>query len=311
MEVRRVFVRRLIVTGHRPAAWGLDERTARSKLRGMDVTFTPIARFGLEASAEVLTRAFADYFVKIAFTAVALQAMERLDSVDLGQSPVVRLDGEPVGAALIARRGTVSRLAGMALVTSARRRGLGHVLMERLLADARARGDRRMVLEVIEQNTAAVHLYEDVGFVRQRRLVGFAGPAPASLVPVPGLMPASLDEVGAAMTRLDAEVGWPWQISGETVARLPPPACGYALEGAWIALVNPGAPVVGIRALAVDNPGHHGGSAVRLLHAVMARHPSKEWRISAFWPEELSGWFTRAGFIRQELTQWQMVRKLD
>jgi ribosomal protein S18 acetylase RimI-like enzyme len=277
----------------------------------MDVTFTPMAGFGLAASAELLTRAFADYFVRISFTAVGLQEMERLDSVDLAQSCVVRLDGEPVGAALIARRGAVSRLAGMAFLTSARRRGLGRVLMDRLLADARARGERRMVLEVIEQNTAAVHLYEDAGFVRRRRLVGFAGPAPASLAPVPALMPASLDEVGAAMTRLDGEVGWPWQISGETVARLLPPACGYALEGARIALLNPGAPVVGIRALAVDNPGHHGGSAVRLLHAVMARHPAKEWRISALWPEELAGWFTRAGLIRQELTQWQMERELD
>ena len=276
----------------------------------MDVTFTPMVGFGLAASAELLTRAFADYFVRISFTAVGLQEMERLDSVDLAQSCVVRLDGEPVGAALIARRGTASRLAGMAFLTSARRRGLGRVLMDRLLADARARGERRMVLEVIEQNTPAVHLYEDAGFVRRRRLVGFAGPAPASLAPVPALMPASLDEVGAAMTRLDGEVGWPWQISGETVARLLPPACGYALEGARIALLNPGAPVVGIRALAVDNPGHHGGSAVRLLHAVMARHPEKEWRISALWPEELAGWFTRAGLIRQELTQWQMVREL-
>lgn len=277
----------------------------------MDLTFTPMTGFGLEASAEVLTRAFADYFVKISFTAAALQAMERLDSVDLAQSPVVRLDGKPVGAALIARRGGVSRLAGMALVSAARRRGVGRVLMERLLADARARGERRMVLEVIEQNTAAVHLYEDAGFVRQRRLVGFAGPAPTSLAPVPALKPAGLDEVGAAMVRLDGEIGWPWQISGETVARLLPPACGYALEGAWIALLNPDAPTVVIRALAVDNPGHHGGSAVRLLHAVMARHPAKEWRISALWPEELAGWFTRAGLIRQELTQSQMVRELN
>ena len=277
----------------------------------MEVTFTPMASFGLEATAELLTQAFADYFVKIPFTASALCGMERLDSVDMAQSPVVQLDGEPVGAALIARRGGVSRLAGMALVPAARARGVGRALMTHLLSAARARGDRRMVLEVIEQNTAAVHLYEDAGFVQKRRLVGFAGPAPASVAPVPALMPASLDEVGAAMTRLDGEIDWPWQISGETVALLPSPACGYTLEGAWLALLNPEAPTVTIRALAVDGPGHHGGRAVRLLHAVMARHPAKEWRISAVWPEELAGWFTRAGLLRQELTQWQMARELD
>ncbi|MDQ5980544.1 MAG: family N-acetyltransferase [Verrucomicrobiota bacterium] len=40
-----------------------------------------------------------------------------------------------------------------------------------------------------------------------------------------------------------------------------------------------------------------------------ARHPAKVWRISALWPEELAGWFNRAGLIRQELSQWQMARE--
>lgn len=277
----------------------------------MNVTFTTVEAFGLPATAELLTRAFADYFVKIQLTEATLRQEERCHSVDFAQSLVVQLDGEPAGAAVIARRGTASRLAGMALVPTARRRGVGHALVERLLADARTRGDRRMVLEVIEQNPAAVRLYEEAGFVHKRRLVGFAGPAPASLVPVPALVPASLRDVGAAMTRLDGEIDWPWQISGETVALLPSPACGYTLDGAWVALLNPDDPTVTIRALAVDGPGHHGGCAVRLLHAVMARHPAKQWRISALWPEELAGWFTRAGLIRQELTQWQMARELD
>lgn len=276
----------------------------------MNVGFTTIADFGLAPTAEVLTRAFADYFVKIPFTEAMLRQEERQDGVDLTQSLVIHLDGAAVGAALIARRGPVSRVAGMALVPEARRRGLGRLLMERLLADARARGDRRMVLEVIEQNTAAVCLYEEVGFEQKRRLVGFAGPAPTALAAVPELADASLTAVAAAVARLDPEVDWPWQISGETIARLSPPACGYTLDGTWVALLNPEGPIVGIRALAVDGASHRGGRTMRLLHAVMARHPGKQWRISALWPEELSSWFTRAGLARQELTQWQMVREL-
>lgn len=276
----------------------------------MDVGFMTMTDCGLARTAELLTRAFSDYFVKIPFTEAGLRQMEAVDSVDFAHSPVVLLAGEPVGAALVARRSAVSRVAGMALVPAARRRGLGRALMERLLAAARARGDRRMLLEVIEQNTAAVTLYEETGFEPVRRLVGFVGPAPAGLTPVPELAPANLSEVAAAMSRRDGAIGWPWQISGATIAQLPPPACGYTLDGAWVALLNPAGPVVGIRALAVDGPGHHGGRAVRLLHAVMARHPGKEWRIGALWPEELAGWFTRAGLVRQELTQWQMAREL-
>lgn len=276
----------------------------------MKVEFTPIAEFGPGPAAEVLARAFADYVVKIPFTEAMLRQMEQVDSVDLTASPVLRLDGEPVGAALVARRGPVSRLAGMALVPAARRRGLGRVLMERLISDARARGERRMVLEVIEQNTAAVRLYETVGFKPKRRLIGFAGPALDGFPPEPGLAVASLHEVATAMSRLDAEVDWPWQISGETIAQLPPPVCGYGLDGAWVAVMNPAGPTAGFRALAVEGAGDTAGRAGRLLRAVMARHPVKEWRMSALWPEELAGWFTGSGLGRHELTQCQMIRNL-
>jgi ribosomal protein S18 acetylase RimI-like enzyme len=276
----------------------------------MKVEYAPIAELGPGPAAEVLAQAFADYVVKIPFTEAMLRQMMQLDSVDLAQSLVVRLDGEPVGAALIARRGPVSRLAGMAFVPVARRRGLGRALMERLISDARARGDRRMVLEVIEENTAAVRLYEEAGFKPKRRLMGFAGPAPDGLVPEPKLAATSLCEVAAAMSRLDAAVDWPWQISGETIAHLPPPARGYTLDGAWIAVVNPAGPTAGFRALAVEGGADREKRAGRLLRAVMARHPAKEWRMSALWPEELAGWFAGSGLGRHELTQWQMIRNL-
>lgn len=276
----------------------------------MNIGYTTVADFGPPAAAALLARAFADYFLKIPFTPEALHHTARLDQVDFAQSPVVLLDGEPAGAALLARRGPESRVAGMALVPAARRHGVGRALMEWLLTEARARGDRRMVLEVIEQNIAAVRLYESVGFTRTRRLVGFAGPGPAGLVPVPELAEVNVREVAAVVSRQDGEIGWPWQISGETIALLPPPAIGYALDGAWTALLNPAGPVVTVRTLVVEGGERREERAVRLLHAVMARHPAEAWRVSALWPEELSGCFTRAGLVRQELTQWQMAREL-
>lgn len=278
----------------------------------MNVRFTRIEDFGLVRTAELLTRAFADYFVKIPFTAAGLPQMALSDSVDFARSPVVWLDGQPAGAALIARRGAISRLAGMALVPAARGRGAGRALMEHLLTEARERGDQRMGLEVIEQNVAAGKLYEAVGFTRVRRLVGFAGPAPDGLADDPGLAEAELRDVAAAMERMDEEVGWPWQLSGPTLAQLPAPAKGYTLDRAWAVVMNPVGPVVGLRALAVDGKADREPRAARLLRAVMARHPTVEtWRMSALWPEEFSAWFTGAGLTRQELTQWQMTRELS
>lgn len=276
----------------------------------MEIRFTTIAAGGPAEAAGVLARGFADYLVKIAATEEMLRQMERIDGVDFAHSLVVSLDGAPAGVALIARRGPVSRLAGMALVPEARGRGVGRAVMERLLAEARTRGDRRMVLEVIEQNTAAVRLYEAMGFARRRRLVGFIGPSSVDVPPVPGLAVASLGEVATAVSRMEVEVEWPWQISGETVAQLPASVEGYRLDGAWVALQNTAGPTVSVRALAVEGMERREERAGRLLRAVMARHPADGWRIGALWPEEFAGWFAGAGLVRQELTQWQMGREL-
>lgn len=52
----------------------------------------------------------------------------------------------------------------MGVCSDFRGRGLGRVLMEALLAVARARGSERVFLEVRESNHAAIALYENSGF---------------------------------------------------------------------------------------------------------------------------------------------------
>ncbi len=47
----------------------------------------------------------------------------------------------------------------MAIAPGARGQGIGLWCMDRLVDEARARGERSMVLEVIEQNDPAVRLY--------------------------------------------------------------------------------------------------------------------------------------------------------
>jgi ribosomal protein S18 acetylase RimI-like enzyme len=152
----------------------------------MNLEFPSMIDYGLERAAEVLARGFEDYFVRIPSTAGILLNMARADSVDLASSCVFVRDGAAVGAALIARRGWTTRLAGMAIIPEARRTGVGRAAVVYLLAEGKARSDRTMVLEVIEQNTAAVELYRACGFKEIRRLVGFAGPPrlPPSLLQI-------------------------------------------------------------------------------------------------------------------------------
>ncbi|HWL17567.1 MAG TPA: GNAT family N-acetyltransferase [Opitutus sp.] len=269
--------------------------------------FVSLADHGLDAAAELLTRAFADYFVKIAFTAPGLLQLARVDSVDLAASQIVRRDGVAVGAALIARRGWTSRLAGMGLLPEARRGGVGRALMEHLLRDAEARGEHAMTLEVIEQNEAAVKLYERCGFEKLRRLVGFSGSGTA--IAKDALQTVDLRVVGHAVS-LHGSSDLPWQLSGETIAQLGPPDAGYSLSDAWLALSGLAGDTVSIRAW-VATPGRDAiARQAAVLRAAMAKHPQKTWRATAVWPEELNEAFNELGLARLPLTQWQMVRAL-
>lgn len=273
----------------------------------MAFSFIPVSGFGLASAAELINRGFADYVVQFKMTEATLWHAARLDSIDFNASSVVHVDGTPAGVVLMARRGWTSRVAAMAVVPEFRRQRAGRALMEHVLAEAKQRDERGMVLEVLTSNTPAVRLYESLGFTKVRRLTSYAGPAPSGLTPVAELAEVDLRAVAAALIREEA-VNWPWQLSGETIAMLTPPHVAYRLDGAWVALVNAAGPSVTIRALAVEGADRRAVRAVHLLHAVMARHPATEWRVSAIWPEDLEPWITGAGLARDKLSQWQMVR---
>jgi ribosomal protein S18 acetylase RimI-like enzyme len=273
----------------------------------MGYEFPSVAEYGLERAAEVLSRGFANYLVPIVSNAGVLLSMARVDSVDLTVSRVFVRDGAAIGGALVARRGWTCRLAGMAIVPEARRAGAGRAGVARLLAEAKARGERDMVLEVIEQNEPAVKLYEACSFKKVRRLVGFAGPGvPDTTVP-PGLMEVDLRDMAEVVTH-DSLRDLPWQLSGETLAQLTPPCVAFRLNGSWVALSNPAGVQITIRGLITEHAVQGQGRVATLLRAVMAKFPGKEWRIGALWPEELGPVIADAGLARTPLSQWQMER---
>lgn len=269
--------------------------------------------YGLERSADVLARGFADYFVRIPFDLPMVLSLTRTDSVDLAQSRVAVRDGAAVGAALIARRGWTCRLAAMAILPEARRFGVGRAIVHQLLDEAKARRDRTMILEVIAQNVAAVELYRACGFETVRRLIGCSGPDVAAGVATResagDLTEVDLREVAYAVARCGLP-DLPWQLSGETIAQLSPPAVGYRCGNAWIAITDPAQPVVAVRAL-VAEPATDSGVLTTLVRSVMTRYPAKtEWRFQPIWPEEFAPTLDSLGLPRTALTQWQMQRTI-
>ena len=86
------------------------------------------------------------------------------------------VDGEFVGYALVDRKPVPEgyEVVRMAVVQSRWREGIGHRIVQALIADARRRGDRGPVLDVAENNFRARGLYEKCGFrcVREPSIYG-------------------------------------------------------------------------------------------------------------------------------------------
>jgi ribosomal protein S18 acetylase RimI-like enzyme len=270
----------------------------------------PTLSFSIPETAALLTRGFEGYLVPIQIDDFALQTMIRRDGVDLAESRVLLQDDGPVGVALIARRGSLraSRLAAMGVAAGTRNTGAGSWMMERLITEARVRGDKEMVLEVIEQNAPAVHLYQKFGFETVRRLLGYKIENP-QVTSDDLLEEIDISEMGRLISLYGLR-DLPWQISAETIALHTPPARTYKLGDAYLMLANPETAHVIIWSVLVKADARRAGQGARMMRAAFSRFPNKTWHVPVLCPEQVGGLFEKMGMIREELSQSQMALKL-
>jgi GNAT superfamily N-acetyltransferase len=253
---------------------------------------------------QLLNLSFEDYLVPVNFNLVQFLTMLRKDSIDLFSSRVLIMEDEPSGLALIARRGWSSRLAAMGILQSRRGLGAGQWLLEQLIQEARDRQEHEMLLEVIEQNEYAVRLYRRCGFQSIRRLIGMVcahrGENNARM-----LEEIDLREAGKLISQYGL-TDLPWQLAGETIAHLTPPARAYRKGQTYMVTSNPEAEHVVIWSLLVEPSARGNRLSLDLLRNVMANYPDKTWHIPAIFPEEFGNIFEMAGFEREDISQWQM-----
>jgi GNAT superfamily N-acetyltransferase len=270
----------------------------------MDFTSNPASDHSLPDLVEILNRGFEGYFINVTFNVNALLNMTRKDGIDLTASRVLIADGQPTGIAFIARRGWTSRLAAMGIVKEARGNGAGSWLMQTLIREARQRGEREMLLEVIEQNEPAVRLYEKSGFEVVRRLIGLLR-KDAVEATTSELQEMDIREVSGLITQYGLP-DLPWQLSGESMALTTPPARAYCNGPAYAIVSNTEATDVAIWSLLVEPSARGNGLGADMLKSIIAAHPHKNWHVPALLPEELGKVYERAGFVREDLSQWQM-----
>jgi len=268
----------------------------------------PASAYSTSQIADMFTRSFEGYFVPVNINETTLLTILRRDGVDLSESRILLKDDVTIGLALIARRGWTSRLAAMGIVPEARHSGVGTWVMNHLADEARARGEKEMVLEVIEQNTAGVNLYQKIGFKTLRRLVGFKLENPQIE------SQERIEEVDirhlAQLVTSDGLQDLPWQLSGETISQHAPPSRAFRLNDAFCLISNPEAEHVVISSVLVKANSRRAGQGSALMRAVFSRFPNKIWHVSAILPEEISAFFEKIGMKREELSQLQMFLTL-
>lgn len=272
----------------------------------MDYQTRSLNTLSMHEAADLFNRSFEGYVVPVQFTVDSFVTFVQRDHIDFDASRVLVSNGQPIGLALIACREKASRIGGFGIISGVRRQGAGSWFVERLLEEARRRGETQMFLEVITQNEAAVRLYEKHGFTRIRQLLGFKAERPS------GSADTSLQAYDQAlvldMIRRYCLPDLPWQLDSNTLQSVV--SFGHRLENAFALTSNPGVEHISLRTLVVSAQTREQGQGVRLLEALFAKYPGRVWQVPAIFPEEMGSTFMRAGMQPETLSQWQMVCKL-
>ena len=166
----------------------------------------------LAALTELFNAGYAGYIVPVNVNPDYITAHIRQQDVSLEHSPIAWDGDRPVGFAFLAIRGARCWVAGLGVATEYRKQGVGRLLMQGVLDNARAAGLSSVQLEVIVGNDAAHALYlkSRLNDVR-RELVMERAPAPVAPVAWPGtLESAPVEDALAAFDALHTSEN-PWQ----------------------------------------------------------------------------------------------------
>jgi GNAT superfamily N-acetyltransferase len=255
--------------------------------------------------AQVFNASFEGYLIPLRLTPETFAERVVVEAIDLASSFVI-LDRGPVGIVLIARRGERARVAGMGLIPRMRRRGAGTWAMERVIRQAKARGDRELMLEVFESNRVARALYERCGFVVERRLVGYRATLHPMVARIEELHPS---ELGRRMFEWGIE-GMPWQVSREAALCWKPPVRCLTLERSVFAVITSvDETQVTLRGILSAPDRRHQGLARKLLRAICALYPGRCLHFPPVVPENASPqFFAHLGFEPLDLAQLEMLQ---
>jgi ribosomal protein S18 acetylase RimI-like enzyme len=264
-------------------------------------------------SAEVaaaIVHCFQGYVVPMRFDSRKYEARFRAENLDPFASRLYYSNDVLAAVAMIARRGWTSRLAAMGVAPDFRGCGVGKAVLKLALEEASLRKDRSMILEVYEQNPAAVSLYTGAGFRTTRKLIGYEFLPPGAGRDDSGVKRLSeIDPlIVARLITEEGEPDLPWMLAPETIAAATLPVQAFHLEEIAFAVVaDPQAEKITIRTLLVRKAHRGKGWGSRILSALEALFADRPLTIPPLVPENLApGLFRRPGWQQQALTLFEM-----
>jgi GNAT superfamily N-acetyltransferase len=270
---------------------------------------TRLSEVSTTAAAEALNRCFEDYVVPFHLSAEAYARRFHAEGLDVFASRLVGSTAEPLALVLITRRAAWARVAAMAVASVARGGGLGRRLLALAVEEAVARGDRGMLLEVIEGNARAIRLYESMGFQTTRRLIGFRGAGAASAAGGADRLEGSdVVAVSRAMTTDGETRELPWPLRPETLAGLTGDVEAFSSAGgdAFAIVQNGRSDKPRLSCLFVAPEARGRGAGLRLLGRLTAGN-DREWTAPPYLPEgRFEGFMAAAGWRVHETTQLEM-----
>ena len=188
----------------------------------------PASTLDLSPLRELFNEGFSDYLLPLQLDDAAFRDHVDGNDIDLDCSRVV-IEDRPAALALIARRGASAWVGGMGTAPPYRRQGLGDRALTAGLEAARRQGCQEVWLEVIDENRAAIALYEKLGFEFAREVVVWSLPARQDAAPASRLVDSSVAQAWIAIQRESRE---PWQRADESLDRIR--ARGTRLRGLMV-----------------------------------------------------------------------------
>jgi ribosomal protein S18 acetylase RimI-like enzyme len=271
-----------------------------------DLTEHRAIEFTAAQLADAMNVCFEGYIMTFTLEAQTFERRFRAEGLDTISSVIMKSGGEFAAICLIARQGWTSRVAAMAIAPEFRRKGVGQQLMNKVIEEAKTRGDRQLLLEVIEQNPPAIALYESVGLTKKRRLIGYrrepSQGTPAGLAQIdPSLV------IRTQSTECPSDL--PWDFKPETLTLKLGFLKGFSLNDEAFALVSdpPGQRVI-IWSLFTRTSSRRSGCAKQLVEALSARYPDRALVTSVALPDDYCPEFLKAlNFSEVSISQFEMA----